>query len=151
MNINIHIKELLRQYLAPHRRQSGRLAWLGALTEPLSLWWDEFAAWRTYYRYKIHITSQHKSLAGHLKKLFGAEVVVHTRSNMYLAVGLNEEKAAWVSFEPCVPIALEGDEELIFADADFLIYAPAGTDLGLLVAEVEKLLLADKTYKIIVR
>ena len=61
MNIILNFKELIRQYVAPHRRQPVRLAWLQALADLEGLW-ASFTAWRDYYRYKVHVTSQHKSL-----------------------------------------------------------------------------------------
>lgn len=74
MNIVLNFKEIVRQYVAPHRRQPNRLGWLWALVDLESVW-DAFVAWRDYYRYKVHVTSQHKSLEGHLNKTFGGGIL----------------------------------------------------------------------------
>lgn len=150
MNIVLNIRELIRQYIAPHRRQPNRINWLSALIDLQSVY-DAFATWRSYYRYKVHITSQHKALQGHLNKTFGGGIIIKSYDDQYLDVGLNTEPAHWVLFNPWQEISLEGESEMIFADADFVVYAPAGIDLNLLIAEIEKYKLADKVYKIIIR
>lgn len=148
MNVNLNFKELIRQYVAPHRRQPNRLNWLEALVD-LSSVWDIFAAWRDYYRYKVHVTSQHRSLEGHLNKTFGGGIIVRSYDDRFLEIGLNEEMAHWVMFSPMQEIALEGESAQSFADVDFIVYAPKSVDRNLLSAEIEKYKLADKAYKII--
>ena len=108
MNIILNFKEIVRQYVAPHRRQQNRLRWLWALVDLESVW-DAFSAWRDYYRYKVHVTSQHKSLEGHLNKTFGGGVLIKSYEDQFLAIGLNSEPAHWVLFEPMQEIALEGE------------------------------------------
>lgn len=148
MNIDINFKELVRQYIAPHRRQKNRLNWLWALVD-LDTVWNSFTEWRDYYRYKIHITSQHKSLEGHLNKLFGGGIIIKSYDDRFLEIGLNDEKAHWVVFLPMYEIALEGEGANSFADVDFVVYAPKSVDVEILKSEIEKYKLADKAYKII--
>lgn len=150
MNINLNIKGLIRQYIAPHRRQTNRLAWLYALID-IETVWNSFAAWRVDYRYRVHVNGQHKSLQGHLNKIFGGGILIKTYSSQYLDIGLNIEPAHWVVFNLYQEIALEGEGEQTFADADFIVYVPAGVDMNLLIAEIEKYKLADKVYKIIAK
>lgn len=148
MNVNLNFKELVRQYVAPHRRQPNRLNWLFALID-LSSVWDSFVEWRDYYRYKVHVTSQHRSLQGHLNKTFGGGIIIKSYDDKFLEIGLNEEAAHWVIFSPMQEIALEGESANSFADVDFIVYAPKSVDRNLLAAEIEKYKLADKAYKII--
>ncbi len=148
MNIILNFKELVRQYVAPHRRQPNRLNWLWSLVD-LSASWDRFARWREYYRYKVHVTSQHRSLQGHLNKTFGGGIIIKSFEDQFLEIGLNEEEAHWVTFDPYQNVALEGERETTFADVDFIVYSPSDVDQNLLSAEIEKYKLADKAYKIV--
>lgn len=150
MNIILNFKELVRQYVAPHRRQPNRLAWLRALLDLESVW-NAFAAWRDYYRYKVHVTSQHRSLQGHLNKTFGGGILIKSYEDQFLDVGLNSEPAHWVLFDPMPEIALEGEGGQSFADVDFIVYVPAGVDLNLVRAEIERYKIADRTYKIVMK
>lgn len=150
MNIALNIRELIRQYIAPHRRQPNRINWLSSLIDLQSVY-DAFAAWRDYYRYKVHITSQHKALQGHLNKTFGGGIIIKSYDDQYLDVGLNEEPAHWIILEPMPEVALEGESGKSFADADFIVFIPANVDRNLLCAEIEKYKLADKIYKVITR
>lgn len=150
MNISLNIRELIRQYIAPHRRQFNRINWLVALID-LQAIFDDFAVWRDYYRYKVHITSQHKVLQGHLNKIFGGGIIIKSYSDQFLEIGLDEEPAHWVILEPLVEVALEGESGQPFAGIDFIVYAPKGIDNNLLSVEIEKYKLADKAYKIVTK
>lgn len=150
MNIILDFKEIVRQYVAPHKRQPSRLSWLWALVD-LETVWEAFSEWRAYYRYKVHVTSQHKSLQGHLIKTFGTGIKVRSYEDEFLDVGLDMEPAHWVIFDPFQSIALEGESGVPFEDADFIVYIPLSVSIGQVSAEVEKYKLADKKYKIIQR
>lgn len=150
MNIILNFREIVRQYVAPHRRQPVRLAWLRALLD-LEGVWDTFAAWRDYYRYKVHVTSQHRSLQGHLNKTFGGGIRVKSYEDQFLDIGLNSEPAHWVLFDPMQEVALEGEGGQSFADVDFIVHVPEGVDLALVRAEIERYKIADRTYKIVTR
>lgn len=150
MNIILNFKELVRQYVAPHRRQRVRLGWLWALIDLESVWLA-FAAWRDYYRYKVHVTSQHRSLEGHLNKTFDGGILIKSYEDQFLAIGLNSEPAHWVLFEPMPEIALEGEGGQSFQDVDFIVYVPEGIDLSLVRAEIERYKIADRTYKIVTK
>lgn len=150
MNIILNFKEIVRQYVAPHRRQPNRLAWLWGLIDLDSVW-ATFAAWRAYYRYKVHVTSQQGSLLGHLRNLFGRGIVLKSYSGMYLEVGLNSEPAHMVILNPYREVALEGESQSAFDGADFVIYVPSGVDISNMGEEIERYKLADKTFKIIQR
>ena len=150
MNIILNFKEIIRQYVAPHRRQANRLNWLWALIDLDSVW-KSFSEWRDYYRYKVHVTSQHKSLQGHLNKTFGGGILVKSYDDQFLDVGLDVEPAHWVLFEPMQEIALEGEGGKSFEDVDFIVYVPPGVNLNLVMAEIERYKIADRTYKIITR
>ena len=150
MNIVLNFKEIVRQNVAPHRRQPNRLGWLWALVDLESVW-DAFVAWRDYYRYKVHVTSQHKSLEGHLNKTFGGGILIKSYEDQFLAIGLNSEPAHWVLFEPMQEIALEGEGGQSFQDVDFIVYVPEGVDLNLVRAEIERYKIADRTYKIVTK
>ena len=150
MNIVLNFKELIRQYVAPYRRGSNRLKWLWGLVD-LQAVYDTFSAWRDYYPYKVHVTSQHKAFHGHLNIFFGGGIFVICFYVEFLDIGLISEPAHWVIFEPMQEIALEGEGGQSFIDVDFIVYAPEGIDRNLLSAEIEKYKLADKAYKIVTR
>lgn len=150
MNIILNFKELIRQYVAPHRRQPNRLGWLWSLVD-LGGVWQSFSDWRDYYRYKVHVTSQHRSLEGHLNKTFGGGILIKSYEDQFLAIGLNSESAHWVLFEPMQEIALEGEGGQSFKDVDFIVYVPEGVDLNLVRAEIERYKIADRTYKIVTK
>ena len=150
MNIILNFKELIRQYVAPHRRQPVRLRWLWSLVD-LDGVWQSFSVWRDYYRYKVHVTSQHRSLEGHLNKTFGGGILIRSYEDQFLAIGLNSEPAHWVLFEPMQEIALEGEGGQSFKDVDFIVYVPGGIDLNLVRAEIERYKIADRPYKIVTR
>ena len=152
MNVIPDFKEIVRQYVAPHRRQPHRLNWLWALTDLDSVW-ASFSAWRDYYRYKVHVTSQHKSLQGHLTKMFGSGTTIRVKSydDEFLDVGLDSEPAHWIIFAPYEGVALEGESERTFEDVDFVVYVPSGISAGQVEAEIERYKLADKKYRIIQR
>lgn len=150
MNIILNFKELIRQYVAPRRRQPNRLAWLWSLVD-LDGVWQSFSDWRDYYRYKVHVTSQHRSLEGHLNKTFGGGILIKSYEDQFLAIGLNSEPAHWVLFEPMQEIALEGEGGQSFKDVDFIVYVPEGIDLSLVRAEIERYKIADRTYKIVTK
>ena len=150
MNIILNFKELIRQYVAPHRRQPNRLAWLWSLVD-LDGVWQSFSDWRDYYRYKVHVTSQHRSLEGHLNKTFGGGILIKSYEDQFLAIGLNSEPAHWVLFEPMQEIALEGEGGQSFKDVDFIVYVPEDIDLSLVRAEIERYKIADRTYKIVTK
>ncbi|MFI3322078.1 MAG: hypothetical protein R3Y50_06090 [Rikenellaceae bacterium] len=148
MNVILNFKEIIRQYVAPHRRQVNRLGWLYSLIDLTSIW-DKFAIWRVYYRYKVHVTSQHQSLQGHLNKTFGGGIIVKSYDDQFLEIGLNSEEAHWVMFNPYQEVALVGESGVSFIDVDFIVYAPSSVDINLLSVEIERYKLADKAYKII--
>ena len=150
MNIILNFKELIRQYVAPHRRQPNRLGWLWSLVD-LDGVWQSFSDWRDYYRYKVHVTSQHRSLEGHLNKTFGGGILIKSYEDQFLAIGLNSEPAHWGLFEPMQGIALEGEGGQSFKDVDFIVYVPEGIDLSLVRAEIERYKIADRTYKIVTK
>lgn len=150
MNIILNFKELIRQYVAPHRRQPNRLGWLWSLVD-LDGVWRSFSDWRDYYRYKVHVTSQHRSLEGHLNKTFGGGILIKSYEDQFLAIGLNSEPAHWALFEPMQEIALEGEGGQSFKDVDFIVYVPEGIDLSLVRAEIERYKIADRTYKIVTK
>lgn len=150
MNIILNFKELIRQYVAPHRRQPNRLGWLWSLVD-LDGVWQSFSDWRDYYRYKVHVTSQHRSLEGHLNKTFGGGILIKSYEDQFLAIGLNSEPAHWVLFEPMPEIALEGEGGQSFKDVDFIVYVPEGINLSLVRAEIERYKIADRTYKIVTK
>lgn len=150
MNIILNFKELIRQYVAPHRRQPNRLGWLWSLVD-LDGVWQSFSDWRDYYRYKVHVTSQHRSLEGHLNKTFSGGILIKSYEDQFLAIGLNSEPAHWVLFEPMQEIALEGEGGQSFKDVDFIVYVPEGINLSLVRAEIERYKIADRTYKIVTK
>ena len=126
------------------------LKWLQALID-LQTVWDGFSSWRAYYRYKRHVTSQHKSLQGHLTRLFGPGIKVRSYDDELLDVGLDSEPAHWVVFAPYQELALSGEGGQSFGGKDFIVYIPPTVNIEVVKAEIEKYKLADKTYKIIER
>lgn len=150
MEIRLNIKGVVRQFVAPHRRQSNRLAWLYALTDLQGVY-DSFVAWCADFRYRVHVTSQHASLQGHLTNVFGPGILIKSFDDQFIGIGLTSEASHWVMFDPMQSIALEGEAAQRFSDADFIVYAPASVNRNLLMAEIERYKLADKAYKIVTK
>lgn len=148
MKININFERLIFQYISPHRRQPVRLSWLRALIDLQGLF-DDFLSWTNNSRYNIHVTSQHRSLQGHLRKIFGSGILVKSYIDQYLEIGLDTEAAHWVQFNEFQNIALEGESQKNFGNVDFVVYAPIEVNEALLRAEIEKYKLADRRFNII--
>ena len=87
MEIRLNIKGIVRQFVAPHRRQSNRLAWLYALTDLQGVY-DSFVAWCADFRYRVHVTSQHASLQGHLTNVFGPGILIKSFDDQFIGIGL---------------------------------------------------------------
>lgn len=152
--LNIRFKELILAYIAPHKRSANRIAWLTGLIS-LQTVFDRFAAWRSYYRYKIMLSGQRLVLEGHLRKVFGKDIIVKSFADGYVGIGLNIEPAHWKKFgknnEGCfVSFPLTGERLAEFEDYDFLVIVSAKYNINLVRAEVEKYKLADKKYNIII-
>lgn len=153
--LNIRFNELVRTYVAPHKRTKNRLGWLESLVN-LQPVFDRFATWRTYYRYKIMLNGQRLVLEGHLRKIYGPGIVVKSYADGYVGIGLTREPAHWKSFGltsenhfVSIPLSGEGAEE--FDGYDFLVIVPAAYNINRVRAEVEKYKLADKKYNIIIK
>lgn len=153
--LNIRFNELVRTYVAPHKRTKNRLGWLESLVN-LQPVFDRFATWRTYYRYKIMLNGQRLVLEGHLRKIYGPGIVVKSYADGYVGIGLTREPAHWKSFGLAsenhfvsIPLSGEGAEE--FDGYDFLVIVPAAYNINRVRAEVEKYKLADKKYNIIIK
>lgn len=151
--IQIRFRELIRIYLAPHKRTPNRIKWLTSLVN-LQAVFDAFSVWRSDYRYKIMLNGQLAVLQGHLSKKFGAGILVKSYEDGYVGVGLESEPAHWLLVglveEDCmvdVPLIGEGGEA--FDGFDFLVIIPEGVNVALVRAEIERYKLADKSYKII--
>ncbi len=148
----IRFDELIRNYVAPHKRTPKRLAWLTGIID-LQGTFDKFSAWRSYYRYKIMLNSQRLVLEGHLRKIFGPEIVVKSYDDGYVGIGLLIEPAHWKMFglkseNHNIPFPLIGENGLEFEGYDFLVIVYGDYDINMIKAEVEKYKMADKKYNI---
>lgn len=150
--IYIRFDELIRNYVAPHKRTHKRLSWLTGLIDLQSVF-DAYAAWRSYYRYKIMLNSQCAVLEGHLRKIFGPDIVVKSYDDGYVGIGLRIEPAHWKLFgrkeeNSFVPFPLIGESGREFEGFNFLVLVYGDYDMNLIQAEVEKYKMADKKYRI---
>lgn len=153
--LSIRFNELIRTYVAPHKRTRNRLAWLNSLVNLQSVF-DRFAAWRTYYRYKIMLNSQRLVLEGHLRKIYGPGIVIKSYADGYEGIGLTREPAHWKSFgliseNHFVPLPLNGEGGEEFDGYDFLVIVPVQYNINLIRSEIEKYKMADKQYNIIIK
>jgi len=152
--IQIRFNELIRTYLAPHRRTKNRITWLTSLID-LQTVFSAFSAWRSNYRYKIMLNGQLAILEGHLKKTFGDGIIIKSYEDGYIGIGLIQEPAHWLliglsdeNLFAEVPLIGEGGHS--FDGVDFLVIVPAVYNIAMIRAEIEKYKLADKKYNIII-
>lgn len=172
MNPVIDIKRLVRQYVAPHRRNGMRLGWLRSLID-LQDKFDCFSIWRDEYRYRVQINSQTLTLTLHLRSKFNSrEINIESYSDNDVLIGNNNEPNYWKE------IALNQQEETEFLETakdedkkpylipfplsdenaastytDFFVEIPKELEekMEQIGAEVDKYKLANKTFSILIK
>lgn len=157
MNPKINYSNLIRQLLPPHKRQASRIAFLKGLTAPLESLFDSFDTYRNDSRMMFNVNSQVKILEGYLRKKYNEPVgiKVSTFNSGLLNVGLEiegETMMVWFGMSDegqLKGIPLKDELRDKFAEADFVVYIPAGIDKLQVEADIEKYKLALVTYKII--
>lgn len=157
MNPKINFINLLRQLLPPHKRQTNRILFLKGLTAPLQSLFDSFDTYRNDSRMMFNVNSQVKILEGYLRKKYNEPVgiKVATFDAGLLNVGLEiegETMMVWFGLSDegqLKGIPLKDELRDKFAEADFVVYIPAGIDKLQVEADIEKYKLALVTYKII--
>lgn len=156
MNPKINIDNLVRQTLPPHKRQPVRLVILRAMLSRIKELFAGFDPWRSDVRMMLNVNSQVIILEGYLRKKFGQPVSIKivTFDDGLLSVGYELEGLTMMrpvgdtpENIPAVPFAGEIRER--FGDADFIVYIPAGVDIDLIRAEIERYKRATAEYKII--
>lgn len=157
MNPNINIPNLIRQLLPPHKRKNNRLGLLRGFIKPLEKLWNSFFEWRSNTRMMVNVNCQVKVFEGYLRKKYNQPIAIKiiTFSDGLLLVGLEEEGTTMMptigleNETPVVEVPLDGEIRERFGDADFIVYIPAGIDINLIRAEIEKYKQALTKYKII--
>lgn len=154
--MNILFNNLVRQLLPPHKRQLVRLSLLRAFIAPLSQLFASFADWRSDTRMMINVNSQVKVFEGYLRKKYNEPVTIKiiTFDDGLLMVCLENEGILLqpdigLEAEKKIDVPLDGEVRDRFGDADFIVYIPAGLDINLIRAEIEKYKQALTKYKII--
>lgn len=154
--MNILFNNLVRQLLPPHKRQPVRLSLLRAFIAPLSQLFASFADWRSDTRMMINVNSQVKVFEGYLRKKYNEPVTIKiiTFDDGLLMVCLENEGILLqpdigLEAEKKIDVPLDGEVRDRFGDADFIVYIPAGLDINLIRAEIEKYKQALTKYKII--
>lgn len=154
--MNILFNNLVRQLLPPHKRQLVRLSLLRAFIAPLSQLFASFADWRSDTRMMINVNSQVKVFEGYLRKKYNEPVTIKiiTFDDGLLMVCLENEGILLqpdigLEAEKKIDVPLDGEIRDRFGDADFIVYIPAGLDINLIRAEIEKYKQALTKYKII--
>lgn len=155
----INYKNLVRQLLPTHKRQPVRLWWLQGLTAPLAVLFASFDKWRSDTRMIVNVNSQVKVFEGYLRKKYGqpVEIKIVTYDDGALMVCLEQEgdtQRIDVALDeteatPTADLPLDGEIREQFGDADFIVYIPAGVDIDLIRAEIERFKQALTQYRII--
>lgn len=157
MNPNIEIDNLVRQLMPPHKRKPCRLWFLRILTGRLNELFTDFKAWRNDVRMLVNVNCQVMVLEGYLRKKYNQpiSIKIETFDDLLFAVGLEDEGE---TFMPSIGLIDEADEADIplfneireqFGDIDFVVYIPAGVDIDLVRANIEKYKRALARYRII--
>ena len=157
MNPKINCKNLVRQLLPPHKRQSVRLTLLQSFVFPLQSLFDSFDKWRNDYRMRVNVNSQVMVLEGYLRKKYNEStgIKLATFNNGLLNAGLESEGTTmmvWfglVNEDVTKGIPLKDEVRDNFEDSDFVIYIPPGIDKLQVESDIEKYKLALVTFKII--
>lgn len=154
--MNIIFTNLVRQLLPPHKRQPVRLSLLRAFIAPLTQLFASFTVWRGDTRMMINVNSQVKVFEGYLRKKYNEPVTIKiiTFDDGLLLVCLENEGVllqpdVGLTDEKRIDVPLDGEIRDRFGDADFIVYIPAGLDINLIRAEIEKYKQALTKYKII--
>lgn len=152
--MKLRIDSLVRQLLPPHKRLFYRLSWIRGLLAPLQYLFSEFDGWRSDIRVVVNANSQVKVLEGYLQKKYNksSAIKIVTFNDGLLLVCLDiEGDALQPEFSQNIlrEISLEGEIRETFGDVNFIVYIPAGVDIDLLRADIEKYKMALIKYKII--
>lgn len=154
--MKINFNNLTRQLLPPHRRQTARLALLCSFVAPLQLLLDNFTRWRSDTRMLINVNSQVKIFEEYLRWKYNEPISIKivTYKDGLLSVCLENEGTLLqpefgIETEKTVDIPLDGEIREQFGDCDFIVYVPAGLELDLIRAEIEKYKQALIKYNII--
>lgn len=154
--MKINFTNLVRQLTPPHKRQPVRLTLLRAFIAPLQALFDSFGKWRSDTRMMINVNSQVKVFEGYLRKKYNEPITIKivTFDDGLLMVCLENEGTLQqpdIGFadEETADVPLDGEIRERFGDADFIVYIPAGADISLIRAEIEKYKQALTSYKIV--
>lgn len=157
--MDIDIRHLVYQLLPVHKRLPFRLAWLGALLQPLCDLWVRFASWRTDTRLLINVNSQAAVLEGFLNlkynKRFGIKIESYYDGLIFAprsdeAEGNHPEIHSDAAEEPALRLPHTNEiRERFGDDTDFVIYIPADIDKTLVQADIDRYKQALVEYKII--
>lgn len=154
--MKINFTNLVRQLLPVHKRQPVRLALLQAFIAPLQLLFGHFCQWRDNTRMMVNVNSQVKIFEEYLRRKYNEPISIKivTFDDGLLMVCLESEGHSMMpevgnTDEKTVDIPLSGEIREQFGDCDFIVYIPAGLDIGLIRAEIEKYKQALIEYNII--
>lgn len=158
MNTRINFDNLVVRLLPWHKRQTGRVSLLRSFVAPLGVLFADFDRWRTDTRMIVNVTSQVAVLEGYLRSKYNQPVTIKI---VTFDDGAMEVCLAAEGDSQCVFIGMEGEEvddtmvplagemRSQFGDADFIVYIPAGIDLAMVTADIERFKQALTEYKII--
>lgn len=154
--MKINFTNLVRQLTPVHKRQPMRLALLRAFIAPLQLLFDNFNQWRSDTRMTINVNSQVKILEEYLRRKYNEPISIKivTFDDGLLMVCLESEGQLMMpeigyTDEKMADLPLSGEIREQFGDCDFIVYIPAGLELDLIRAEIEKYKQALIAYNII--
>lgn len=157
MNLMFTCRNLIRQLLPPHKRQTIRIELLSTLLSPVQSLFDSFKKWRENSRMMVNVNSQVKVFEGYLRKKYNEPISIKivTFNNGLLLVGLiSEGKTMWPevglrdeNYFRSIP--LENEIRDKFDGVDFVVYIPSTLDVNLIDAEIQKYKQVLTTYKII--
>lgn len=155
--MRVNFKNLVRQLLPPHKRQSNRLLLLQTFLSPLQSLFDFFTVWRSEKRMLIHINSQVRVLEGYLRYKYHDRlgIKIQTYDDGLVAIGVQEEGIAMMGAiglekeELFLKIPLEGEIRNEMGGVDFIVRIPLGVDIEAVRADIEFYKTALVRYNII--
>jgi hypothetical protein len=145
---------LVMQLIPPHKCQPVRLFILRCLLDLADVW-NAFANWRTEQWRRANMTCQRMALEHYLKYLFGAELSLAVFPEDLILISLLVENQtvslSLLSEEPLylldMPLLVEGEHD--WQGHHFVVYAPYGTDTGLLGRTIEQFIFIGISFKIV--
>lgn len=150
--INIDIRKMTEQLLAPFLRKPNRISWLNSLLSPIKSMWDSYVKWRADKLYEAHVTPQVISIEAYLNRLFdplsrAIEVERGESKDRFLSLW-SEQNGPYFS--------ADADDFFLFLDGEygdkvldkFTVLVPKDIDQTRVAGVLDKIKAVGTTYEI---